>query len=915
MALGNADGTFATSVDYPIPGNHSVAAVIDDVNGDGKLDILAASDDQHISVLLGKGDGTFSAAQSFSAPLNGSTSAFATPILGMITADVNKDGKKDIICSNGLVLLGKGDGTFTQVATQAFPYTSSLTSTNGPGLASGDINKDGNLDLVLNDGATITTYLGKGDGTFTPGRSYSSISNSGYLTVAGLDGDGNLDIYSGLANGKLYTGDDYTNASAYFLMGNGDGTFQGASTVSAGGGYNGTNIGDVNGDGVPDIITNDRPPNAATATFTVQLGDGKGGFNTASTITPPASFQLNGATITGADTLPADTYAVADVNGDGKADLIFVNNGLSALRAGALFPSSLSAPVYFVALSHGDGTFAAPVPYQFPQIAPAADYDSSLTFTSLRIADINGDGHPDLIGTYNEVGGGPTITNSYNQGVAVLTGNGDGTFSAAAITTSTFSSQTQSSTGNLPQVVATTDLNGDMKPDALLVFPSFSIATGAQNQLQFLAGNGDGTLKAASTITSSTFIFAPAIADFNKDGKPDLAFYSHTSSSQQQINIALGNGDGTFALTTLNNNGSSVLAAADFNGDGNVDLYAGDGIFYGNGDGTFKSVVSGTTYSPVDVISVAPNASNFGNTAATIDLNKDGKPDLIAGNTILINIYGSAPTVTSPATTTTALAASATSATVGTNITFTATITPAAGSTGLPTGMATFLDGTTTLGTSALTQGTTSSTATFSSSTLTAGSHSITAVYAGDANFSGSSSSAVTVTIAAPPPADFTIAVAPASTTDTRGSAATTMISVTPVNGFSAATALTCAGAPSGTTCSIAPASVTPNGTAASTATVTFQTASATASLRQHHQLVIAGTLPFFLLGTSVFAFRRRRRPNALIALVTFFALASLIGCGHSSKPTVTPPSTYTLTLTGTSGSLTHSATWTVTAQ
>jgi hypothetical protein len=698
-------------------------------------------------------------------------------------------------------------------------------------------------------------------------------------------------------------------------MGNGDGSFQGASTVSAGGGYNGTNIGDVNGDGIPDIITNGRPPNAASATFAVQLGDGKGGLTTASTITPPASFSLNGATISGADTLPADTYAVADVNGDGRADLIFVDNGLSALRADAPFPTSLSAPVYFVALSHGDGTFATPVPYQFPQIAPAADYDSSLTFTSLQIADVNGDGHADIVGTYNEVGGGPTLTNSYNQGVAVLTGNGDGTFNAAAITTSTFSSQTQSSTGNLPQVVAATDLNGDNKPDILLVFPSFSIATGAQNQLQFLAGNGDGTFKAASAITSSTFIFAPAIADFNKDGKPDLAFYSHTSSSQQQINIALGNGDGTFALTTLNNNGSSVVAAADFDGDGKIDLYAGDGIFYGKGDGTFTSTTNGTSYSPIDVISIASNGGNFGNTAAAIDLNKDGKPDLIIGNTILINIYGSAPVISSLATTTTTLAASPASATVGSSVALTATITPASGSIGLPTGTVTFLDGTATLGTAALTPGTASATATYTTSSLAAGPHSITAVYAGDTSFSGSTSEAITVAIAAAPPPDFSIAVAPSSTTVARGSAATTTLSITPVNGFSSATALTCTGAPTGSTCSISPASVTPNGTTASTATVTLQTSSAAALLHSRNQLELAASLPLCLLGTSIFLLHRRRRLNSLLAAIVLLALATAIGCGKSSKTAATAPTTYTLTLTGTSGSTTHATTWTVTAQ
>lgn len=81
-------------------------------------------------------------------------------------------------------------------------------------------------------------------------------------------------------------------------------------------------------DGIPDLITNATGPNN-TAGFTVQLGNGKGGFTTASTVTAPASFVLNaGNTLTAANTTFASTYAVADVNGDGKADLVFIDHEL-----------------------------------------------------------------------------------------------------------------------------------------------------------------------------------------------------------------------------------------------------------------------------------------------------------------------------------------------------------------------------------------------------------------------------------------------------------------------------------------------------------------------------------------------------------------------------------------------------------
>ena len=377
IMLGKSDGTFQSPVNYTIAGNMSVAAVVDDLNGDGKLDIVAVSDDQQISVLTGNGDGTFNAAVSFPAPIvPGYSSTASTPIYGLITADVNNDGKKDLICSDGIVLLGNGNGTFTPLSTPAFPVFSGVTSGLGPGMASGDLNNDGNLDLVVNTGGSLTTWIGKGDGTFSQGKSYTSTGNLGYVTVSDFDGDGNLDIYSGLANGGLYSGDSDSPASAYVLMGNGDGSFQGAPQVQ--GAYNGNNLGDVNGDGTPDLITNTKDQyNQTLPTFTVQLGNGKGAFTSASTIIAPASFTgttsalTSPVTITNANTVGATSYAVADVNGDGKADLVFVDNGLTAINAFSSLPITYPAPIYFVALSNGDGTFAAPLPYNFPQIAPA----------------------------------------------------------------------------------------------------------------------------------------------------------------------------------------------------------------------------------------------------------------------------------------------------------------------------------------------------------------------------------------------------------------------------------------------------------------------------------------------------------------------------------------------------------------
>ena len=292
----------------------------------------------------------------------------------------------------------------------------------------------------------------------------------------------------------------------------------------------------------------------------------------------------------------------------------------------------------------------------------------------------------------------------------------------------------------------------------------------------------------------------------NKDGKLDLAFLGETSAGQAEIVIALGNGDGTFATPSILDipGGDAIrsasLAAGDFNGDGNLDLAlfesAGfSGIFYGNGDGTFTSINVGTSAAPSLVPRDLINLSLLG-PAVAANLTSGSAPDILVGNTVLLNVYGSAPATTTTTTTTPTVTVAASPSTITTAQSTMVTIAVSGGSgAATPTGSVKLSSGTYTSAATTLSAG--SAVITVPAGSLATGTDTLTATYTPDSNSSSIYNSATgtgSITVTAAPPPSFAlissgnITVSPGATT-----ANSSTITVTPSGGFTGAVALKCA--------------------------------------------------------------------------------------------------------------------------
>jgi hypothetical protein len=244
-------------------------------------------------------------------------------------------------------------------------------------IAVGDFNKDGRPDIAVSTSNGVGVLLGNGDGSFRPVVTNSLAAGAGALAVADVNGDGNLDILAVSAFGEA-NGDGTLDV----LLGNGDGTFLPAITYDSGGPYTySMSVGDFNHDGKLDVVVTNCSPvtGADCGLLGVFLGNGDGTFK------PPVPYNSGG--------VGAWSVTVADVNNDKKADLIVSNLCTDVSCSGN--------GVIAVLLGNGDGTFKSPV-----------TYGSGGRTLIATVADLNGDGKPDIV----------VANASGNVGVGVLRG-------------------------------------------------------------------------------------------------------------------------------------------------------------------------------------------------------------------------------------------------------------------------------------------------------------------------------------------------------------------------------------------------------------------------------------------------------------------------------------------------------------
>jgi len=431
-------------------------------------------------------------------------------------------------------------------------------------------------DIILRDGAEL-----RYPGLRLPVGGYPQS-----VVAAELNGDGKLDLAVPSQGSQAPQGPGTTNSGVSLLFGKGDGTFQAEQRLNVGGSAFEVAAADINQDGARDlIVTRFGPTDTANPyhSVVVLLGNGNGSFQ------PPLRFNV----------YSPGPISVADMNGDGKLDLVVGNHLGSTLSEGALS----------LLLGNGDGTFQ-----------PLQGFSARVSDAAIAVADVNGDHIPDILAA------GAGVSDGFNtplDGVSVLLGNGNGSFRAPQIFPVRFD----------PRAMIVRDLNGDGILD-------IATANVSGYTVSVLLGNGNGTFQAERQFPSGLNPFSLAADDINHDGILDLVvgneisfskgdFTAGRGSNTDTISVLFGNGDGTFQArqTITVGDGPHAVAVADTNADNNADIVAVNrisddvSVLIGNGDGTFPTQKRFTT-------------GNFPSSLVLGDFNGDRIPDAVTTNSL-----------------------------------------------------------------------------------------------------------------------------------------------------------------------------------------------------------------------------------------------------------------------------------------